>query len=922
MKKFILSLILSFFILLSEAQGPTEIWGVTKRGGTGFGALFKMDNNGNNPFLVHSFDGKVSAKYSSIEFHEAGNDKLYAAMNGGIYDEGVIIELDPATGVVIEKAHFNSMVNGRNPRTMTLGPNGKFYGIFEMNTTDKQEAIFEYDIITNTIIKKADFKSATGKSVYSTMLLAKNGKLYGTTDFGGIANEGILYEYDPITDSIIKKVDFSNSTVGAYPGVRIMELDNKLYGCTETGGTKGGGTIYEYNIITNTCMTKFKLDAMMNSRQGVILGNDGLFYGAMNSGPTNTIPGSFFKFDPASLTLTVIQNFSNSTTGVNPFGVKKCKNGLLYGILSDGGMYGAGSIYEYDPVTAKFKIVFNFKDSLAGVDPYSFFEQAKNGKLYAGTYGGGKYGRGVLFEFDITYHTYKKIQDLGEGLNGDTPSGTLSLADNGKIYTVTNRGGKYNNGVLLECDPSTQPGVFTKKIDFNGLSGTRPTSSPVQGPNGKLYGTTSSGGKPQSNSGVLYQYDPVTNSIQTKLNFLDSTVTSAFPGGIVLASNNKFYGIATFGKHQKGVLFEFDPATGKYAERADLIGEPGSYITGELMQAKNGKLYGLLRCGLPAVGVLFEYTLTSDTIAVKVRLNNAFTRDLGTGRMVEAHNGKLYGIITTDLEPDYLFEYDPTTEVFQNVFSFNDASNGLLPVGDLLMASNGNLYGMTNNGGSDNRGVVYEYNYTTHVYTKKFDLKGPFGMNPGNNNNLIEVCKSIPYQGNPSTISICETKNLALLTGLDKKDFTFQWYKDQHPISSATSEKLIVNNIAPGDSGIYFCKVSNGCRSIQTAETTVRVLLSSDPDCGVGINEQEKITFEIYPNPVKDKFQIRVDQTGSHLMTVELRDVLGKLVLQETVILSGQTATINMAHLENGIYGIRIRDATNTIFENRKLIKQ
>lgn len=918
-------LLLPLFILHVQAQVPTEIWGVTKRGGSGFGTVFKMDSYGNNPFQAYTFDGKISAKNSYIQFHEAGNGKLYAAMAGGIYDNGVIVELDPATGTITEKAHFNSMQTGDSPNGMIWGPNGKFYGTLNnSNTPGKRETIFEYDIVSNTITSKASFNGINGRSPFSDMLLAKNGKLYGVTNTGGLYDKGVLYEYDLATDSIIKKVDFDESKGGGYPGRGLVEYDNKLYGLAATGGTNSGGSIYEYDIAGNTLVTKYKIDKT-HSKGGLTLGNDGLLYGATLEGPTYLIPGVFFKFDPVNSIYTVIQNFDFKTTGTSPYGsLKKCKNGLLYGMLAQGGQHEGGSIFEYNPVTSKFKIVFNFKDTL-GTFPYSVLEQAKNGKLYGGTQKGGKYGNwGVLFEFDILYHHYKKLQDLGDGQNGDRPSGTLSLAGNGKIYTVTAAGGKHDLGVLLECDPSLQPGIFTKKIDFTPTTGVSPLFAPVQGANGKLYGTTPKGGKNTLDDGTIYEYDPIANTLVTKVYFSDSTWENGYyPVGLTLASNNKFYGVTSEGgKNLCGVLFEFDPVTSLYTKRADLRGSMDVHMEGQLLEAKNGKLYGVLKSRVERKGIIFEYTPNCDTIVLKAEFENpVYETNLGGG-LVEGTNGKLYGIATT-FTPGigFLFEYDISTDSLKRLFTFDNKESGLNPIGSLLVASNGNIYGMTNNGGSDNRGVVFEYNYTTHVYTKKFDFKGPVGMNPKNNNNLIEVCKSIPYQGIPTTLFICEDKDYSIPSGLNKNEYTFQWYKDYHPILSATSENLDLKQVTQSDAGIYFCKVSNACRSIQTAYATVTIRPHSDPDCGVGIKEHEKIAFELYPNPATGEVYIRLDKASDNRITVELADILGQSVLQETLILSDKSASLNIRHLENGIYSVKISDASHTIFQNLKLIK-
>jgi uncharacterized repeat protein (TIGR03803 family) len=50
--------------------------------------------------------------------------------------------------------------------------------------------------------------------------------------------------------------------------------------------------------------------------------------------------------------------------------------------------------------------------------------------------------------------------------------------------------------------------------------------------------------------------------------------------------------------------------------------------------------------------------------------------------------------------------------------------NGSFPSGGLTLASNGKLYGLTNQGGSNAQGVIFEFDPNTLTYTKKVDLEG------------------------------------------------------------------------------------------------------------------------------------------------------------------------------------------------------
>jgi hypothetical protein len=62
------------------------------------------------------------------------------------------------------------------------------------------EHLFEYDPIANSIIKKLDFTLMTGCNPTAPLELGSNGKLYGTTSRGGITSSyTTLFEFDPVT---------------------------------------------------------------------------------------------------------------------------------------------------------------------------------------------------------------------------------------------------------------------------------------------------------------------------------------------------------------------------------------------------------------------------------------------------------------------------------------------------------------------------------------------------------------------------------------------------------------------------------------------------------------------------------------------------------------------------------------------------
>ncbi len=125
------------------------------------------------------------------------------------------------------------------------------------------------------------------------------------------------------------------------------------------------------------------------------------------------------------------------------------------------------------------------------------------------------------------------------------------------------------------------------------------------------------------------------------------------------------------------------------------------------MKTSNRNLVVKAFCLAALIGLLFSCSSEEDAIPGKEILFGMTSAGGANG------NGVIFSVNT-----------DSTGIKVEHNFTGED---GDIPIGRLAMGSNGKLYGMTQSGGVNNAGVIFEYDQNTHTYTKKIDFTNTTG---------------------------------------------------------------------------------------------------------------------------------------------------------------------------------------------------
>jgi uncharacterized repeat protein (TIGR03803 family) len=608
-----------------------------------------------------------------------------------------------------------------------LAQTPKFYGLTSQGGKDGNGAIIEYDINSKSLRDPAP----TGFTNFAPGLSPRhnltelNGKLYGITEAGGSFFGGVLFEYDPNTGDYLKKREFR---IGSFTEGGLTVRDGKLYGTifgTDPRGNPNPGVIFEYEPILEIYSEKYQFNQANGVfPSGSLINVDGTLFGMTQFGG-NFNKGVIFSYNPGSDTYNKIHDF-NGTNGENPFGSLTPFNNDLYGTTTLGGSFNSGVLFVVSG--GDYSVLHNFIDGDSGSGiPHDGSLTVYNDRLFGTRVIGGSNDLGFVFEFDPVLRSITKYDF--DGSNGSTPFGSLTLF-NGKLYGMASEGGPLNFGVLYEFNFDEK--LISPNYYFDKVNGNFPRSN-LTSFNGNLYGMTPNGGL--NDVGVIFEFEPNTLNYTKKLDFNETD--GSYPTGSLINYNGKLFGTAeSGGSSNLGVIFEYDPATETYTKGLDFNGVIGSKPKGNLT-AFNGKLYGMTsKGGSSDIGLIYEYDPVTKAYTIQLEFDGR-NGSTPLGSLTE-YNGVLYGMTSKGGSGDVgvLFGFNPTDRSF-TLFNF-DGTNGKSPGGSLTVYD-GKLYGMalgiaTIDGGVSG-GIIFEYEPSGQVFTEKYNFDQNNGWFP--NGSLI-----------------------------------------------------------------------------------------------------------------------------------------------------------------------------------------
>ena len=350
--------------------GTTQNGG-TGNGGSGFGTVFKLTppTKGQTAWtetVLYRFTGGSDGGDVFAGLIADKEGALYGTTQGLAPSYGTVFKLTPPakgqtawTETVLHG--FTGGSDGAAPRAgLIFDKEGALYGttivgpVFKLTPPAEGQTAWTETVLSLTA-------SEAG------LIFDKEGALYGTTSGGGTGNAGTVFTLTPPTKgqtawtpTVLYNFCPQPSCSDGYEprAALIFDKEGALYGTTEFGGTGNNGIVFKLTPPTNgtTAWTETVLHSFVGGDGanpifgGLIFDKQGALYGTTYRGGSAN-GGTVFKLTPpakglTAWTETVLHGFTGGSDGANPYAGLIANQGALYGTTSSGGSAGYGTVFK------------------------------------------------------------------------------------------------------------------------------------------------------------------------------------------------------------------------------------------------------------------------------------------------------------------------------------------------------------------------------------------------------------------------------------------------------------------------------------------------------------------------------------------------------------------------------------------------
>lgn len=319
-----------------------------------------------------------------------------------------------------------------------------------------------------------------GSAPYTGVTFDSKGRRFGVTSDGGIYNDGLIYELN--ADGTVRIIhSFDARSEGAAPRSElVVASDGYIYGTTQYGGGTDNGTVYKFRP-NGHFETVYSFNGLSDGgfpAGDLVEGVDGKLYGTTYVGGQHE-NGTIYSVDSSGKLTTLYSIDPDSDGSFLLNGLARGSDGYLYGVTQYGGAHSGGTIFRID-YSGNFAVIHNL--AIEYSTTRNRLSEGSDGFLYGATYSGKIYKVSKDGAF-VALYSMSKSEGRGV-LSG------LFEADDGYFYGTAHSGG--SSLTCLDCGTMfriSSSGAFQKLWNFEG-SMRNPFARISQDARGRFWSTT------------------------------------------------------------------------------------------------------------------------------------------------------------------------------------------------------------------------------------------------------------------------------------------------------------------------------------------------------------------------------------------------------------------------------------------------
>jgi uncharacterized repeat protein (TIGR03803 family) len=331
--------------------------------------------------------------------------------------------------------------------------------------------------------------------------------------------------------------------------------------------------------------------------------------------------------------------------------------------------------------------------------------EGRDGMLYGTTSDGGANGGGTVFRINKDGSAYSELHSFPENENdGEEPSNGLVQGSDGFLYGTTSSGGTNSGGTVFRLDRNGSN--YTLLHCFPSQSGdARNPYGLLQGKDGPLYGVS---------DGVVFRLNPDGSGYAVVYNFSTNPANIGYVNGIIETTNGTLCG--TSYSTNGGTAFKLNTDGSGYTALHEFS---AGILPNGLIEGVDGALYGTTAYGgTNGSGIVYKLSLDGSSYSVLHQFPQTDEDGSLPIGLVQGRDGALYGttfyggIYSYPSSFGTVFKLNPDGSGYTVIHSFryvND-DDGAQPNGRLVQTPDGVLYGTTSSGGTNGAGTVFRVN--------------------------------------------------------------------------------------------------------------------------------------------------------------------------------------------------------------------